>query len=197
MKLPPHQMTLEEALRECDLPCWSVLPTVENKEFYEKAMEALLTRIRMADSRKIAITCSYGVEENGMLAEQLVNVLKRQEEKCQLLKWTPENQHDIVKQIEQYDISNGYLVVDCNSYHTNPEMPLISSKVDITLWNVVLNLSDLKSIDFINYSLKEGLVKKCALVLTDAHIDKKNQVNFGNFDYTPLTGLKAFIASVK
>ncbi len=197
MKLPPHQMTLEEALRECDLPCWSVLPTVDNKEFYKNAMEALLTRVRMSNSKKIAITCSYGFEENGVLAEQLIKTLEQQGEKCQLIRWTPESQNNLAKQIEEYDISNGYLILDCGSYHTNPEMPLVSSKVDITLWNVVLNLSNLKSIDFINYSLKEGLLNKGALVLTNARIDKKNQVNFGNFDYSPPTGFGALLASLK
>ncbi len=197
MKLPPLKMTLEEALQKCDLPCWAVFPSLENQEYYKNAMEALVTRIRMTTSKKIAITCSYGFEENSSLAEQLLKTLEKEGEKCQLIEWTPESQNNLAKQIEQYDVSNGYLIVDCGSYHTNPEMPHISSKVGITLWNIVINVSNLKSVDFINYSLKEGLVKQGALVLTDARIDKKNQVNFGNFDYTPHTGFTALLAYLK
>ncbi len=183
MQLPPHQMTLDEALSECELPCWSVLPTIENRKFYEKAMEALLTRIRMAGAKIIAITCSYGIEEKNQLAGQLIKTLEQQGEKCNFITWTPESQQNITKQIEQFDSSLGYLIIDSGSYHSNPEMPLISSKADITLWNVVLNVSNMKSIDFINFAIKDGLVKKGALVLTDARIDKNNKVNFGNFDY--------------
>ncbi len=197
MKLPPLKMTLEEALQKCDLPCWSVFPTLDNKEFYENAMEALLTRIRMSASKKIAITCSYGFEENSLLAEQLIKTLEQQGEKSNLIKWTPESQNNLAKQIEHYDDSNGYLIIDCGSYHTNPEMPHISSKVDITLWEVVLDVSNLKSVDFINYVIKEGLIKEGALVLTEARIDKKNQVNFGKFDYTPPTFYATLVASLK
>ncbi len=197
MKLPPLKMTLEEALQKCDLSCWSVFPTLDNKEFYNNAMEALLTRIRMSASKKIAITCSYSFEENSSLSEKLIKTLEQQGEKYSFLKWTPESQNNLAKQIEQFDTSNCYLIVDCGSYHTNPEMPHISSKVDITLWNVVLDVSTLKSVDFINYSLKEGLVKQGALVLTEARIDKNNQVNFGKFDYTPPTFYATLVASLK
>ncbi len=197
MKLPPLKMTLEEALQKCDLPCWSVFPTLDNIEFYKNAMEALLTRIRMSGSKRIAITCSYGFEENGSLAEQLIKMLEQQGEKCKFIKWTADSQNNQANQIEQYDASNGYLIVDCGSYHTNPEVPHVSSKVDITLWNVVLNVSDLKSVDFINFALKEGLIKQGALVLTEARIDKKNQVNFGKFDYTPPTFYATLVASLK
>ncbi len=197
MKLPPLKMTLEEALQKCDLPCWAVFPSLENQEYYKSAMEALVTRIRMTTSKKIAITCSYGFEENNSLAEQLLRTLEKEGEKCHLIKWTSESQNNLAKQIEQYDVSNGYLIVDCGSYHTNPEVPHISSMVDITLWNVVLNVSNFKSVEFINYSLNEGLLKNGALVFTDAQIDKMNKVNFGKFDYTPPTGFTALLANLK
>ncbi len=197
LKLPPLKMTLEEAIQKCNLPCWSVFPTLNNREYYKNAMEALLTRIRMSASKKIAITCSYGFEENNLLAEQLIKTLEQQGEKCNFIKWMPRSQNNLAKQIEKFDLSNGYLIIDCGSYHTNPEMPQISQLSDITLWKVIMSVSQLESIDFINYAIKEGIVKKGALVLTDAHIDKKNQVNFGTFDYkTPKFSFARFFSIV-
>ncbi len=183
MKLPPRKMTLEEALQKCNLPCWSVLPKVVRVYYFQIALQALLSRIRMSGSKIIAITCSYKEEEQDILAERLAQLMEQQGEKYQLVKWNPESPQLLSKYIEQYDKSNGYLIADCGSYHSNPEMPLISQLSDVTLWNVVMTVSQLKSIDFINYAIKEGLVKKGALVLTDARIDKNNKVNFGNFDY--------------
>ena len=197
IKLPPREMTLEEALHLCDLPCWSMFPKIEEEDRYEKAMEALLTRLRMAKAKVIAVTCSYAYEENHTLAERLKETLELQGERCSLVKWMPDSQQQLARQIDLHDDSQGYLILDCGSYHSNPEMPLISSKADATLWNVVLRVSTVKTLDFINYSLKEGLVKKGALVLTDAYVDMKNQVNFGNFDNKPLTGLAGLIASIK
>ena len=182
IKLPPRELTLEEALKKCDLPCWGMLPKIKEKELYEKAMEALLARVRMSESKIIAITSSYSFEENYLLADQFTKTLMQMGENCKLVKWNPDSQHNLIQLIEQHDRSAGYLILDCCSYHSNPGMPLISSKVDIVLWNIVLEISTLKSVDFINYSIKEGLVRKGALVLTDALIDKNNQVNFGNFD---------------
>ncbi len=197
MKLPPRQMTLEEALQECELPCWSVMPKVDNKQLYHNALEALLARIRISRAKIIAVTCSYLEEEQGILAEQLDNLLDKQGENHQLLKWSSDDPILLSKCIKNYDKSKGYLIVDCGSYHSNPEMPLISNYVDITLWNVVMNISKLKSIEFINYSIKEGIVKNGALVLTDARIDKNNNVNFGTFDYSSPTGLAALTASIQ
>ncbi len=183
IKLPPHKMTLEEALQKCKLPCWSVLPKAVKEYYFHIALQALLSRIRMSGAKVIAITCSYKEEEQDILADQLAKLMDQQGEKRQLIKWDSESPHLLSNYIEQYDKSNGYLIADCGSYHSNPEMPLISQLSDITLWNVVMTVSQLKSIDFINYAIKEGLVKKGALVLTDARIDKNNKVNFGNFDY--------------
>ncbi len=194
MKLPPHQMTLEEALQECELPCWSVLPKVEKEELYKAALQALLSRIRISGARAIAITCSYSQEEQGSLAENLAQLLEQQGEKVKYVKWSADSEQPLSKQIGPYDKSQGYLIIDAGSYHSNPEMPLISQRVDITLWNVVLKVSRLKSIDFINYALKEGIVKNGALVLSDARIDKDNQVNFGTFDYKAPTGIAALAA---
>ncbi len=183
IKLPPRQLTLEEALRQCELPCWSVIPKTIKVYYFQIALQALMSRIRMSGSKIIAITCSYKEEEHDGLAEKLAKLMEQQGEKHQFIKWNPESPQLLSKYIEQYDKSNGYLIADCGSYHSNPEMPLISQLSDITLWNVVMSVSQLKSIDFINYAIKEGLVKKGALVLTDARIDKNNSVNFGNFDY--------------
>ncbi len=183
LKLPPRKMTLEETLKGCELPCWSVLPKAVRAYYFQIALQALLSRIRMSGSKIIAITCSYKEEEQDVLAERLAQLMEQQGEKNQLVKWNPDSPQLLSKYIEQYDKSNGYLIADCGSYHSNPEMPLISQLSDITLWNVVMSVSQLKSIDFINYAIKEGLVKKGALVLTNASIDKNNKVNFGNFDY--------------
>ncbi len=197
MKLPARQMTLEEALQLCELPCWSLLPNIENREFYSTALLSLFTRIRMSDSKKIAVTCSYSYEQDGTLAEQLVQMMEEQGENCHLLKWCPNSEQKIIKVIEQYDISSGYLIIDAGSYHSNPEMPLISQLVDVTLWNVVMKVSKLKTVEFINYTLKEGLVKRGALVLTNAIVDKNNQVNFGTFDNSAPTGFAALAASIQ
>ncbi len=197
MKLPARQLTLEEALQECELPCWSVMPKVYNKQLYHNALEALLARIRISKAKIIAITCSYKEEEQGILAEQLDNLLDIQGENHQLLKWSSDDPELLSKYIKNYDKTRGYLLIDCGSYHSNPEMPLISNYVDITIWNVVMNISKLKSIEFINYAINEGIVKNGALVLTDARIDKNNNVNFGTFDYSAPTGLAALTASIQ
>ncbi len=183
IKLPPRQLTLEEALRECELPCWSVLPKIIKVNYFNTSLQALLSRIRMSGAKIIAITCSYKEEEQDILAEQLAKLMEIQGEKIKLIRWDPESSQLLSKYIEKYDKNQGYLIVDCKSYHSNPEMPHISQLADITLWNITMNISKLKSIDFINYAIKEGLVKKGALVLTEARIDKNNSVNFGNFDY--------------
>ncbi len=197
LKLPPRQMAIEETLQECELPCWGVLPKSVRITYFHSALQALVSRIRMSASKKIAITCSYGFEEDGLLAEQLVKILEQQGEKCQFVKWTTESQNNIIKQIDMHDSSTDYLILDCGSYHTNPEMPLISSKVDITLWNVNLDISNFKSVDFINYALREGLVKKGALVLGNARVNKNNQVNFGTFDHSTPKGFATFLASIR
>ncbi len=194
MKLPARQLTLEEALQECELPCWSVIPNIDKQECYNAALEALLARIRMVKYKTIAITSSYAEEENIQLSEQLKQLMEYQGEKCELLKWTPQDSQNICKEIESFDKSKGYLIIDACSYHTNPEMPYISNLVDITLWNITMKVSKLKSIYFINYAIKEGIIKEGALVLTDARIDKNNQVNFGTFDYKAPTGLAALAA---
>ncbi len=197
IKLPPRHLTLEEALRECELPCWSVLPKIVKVKYFGTALQALLSRIRMSEAKIIAITCSYKEEEQDIFADQLANLMKHQEEKYQLIKWDPENPHLLSKYIEKYDRSNGYLILDCGSFHSNPEMPHISQLSDVTLWNIVMGISQLKSIDFINYAINEGLVKKGALVLTEARIDKNNSVNFGNFDYqTTKYSLAKFFSKV-
>lgn len=197
LKLPPRKMTLEEALKQCDLPCWSVFPKITQTERYDKAMEALLTRLRMANAKVIAVTCSYAFEESHLLADQLYKKLQQLGKVCHLVTWMTDGQVQLTKEIERYADSDVYLILDCGSYHTNPEMPLISSKADITLWNVLLSVSTLKSLDFINYSLAEGLIKKGALVLSDAYIDKDNQINFGNFDYSSPTGLTGLLERIK
>ncbi len=196
MKLPPRKMTLEEALRECELPCWGVLPKIDKEELYHNALEALVSRIRMSGAKNIAITCSYSKEEQGMLAEELAKLLEQQGENCKYIKWTPDCQQLLSKQIGQYDKSQGYLIIDAASYHTNPEMPLISKQVDVTIWNIVMDISELQSVDFINYAIKEEIVKQGALVLTEARIDKANNVSFGTFDYKEPTGIAALAAAM-
>ncbi len=197
MRLPARQVTMAEALQICELPCWSVLPQEDKDELYQTAMEALLSRIRIAGAKTIAVTCSYSHEEVGNLAEFLAKLLEEQGENVRYIKWSSENNMLLSKQIVKYDKANGYLVINCGSYHSNPEIAYISQLVDITLLNVVMTVSKLKSIDFINYANKEGVIKEGALVLTNASIDKKNQVTFGTFDYTPPTGLAALAASMQ
>lgn len=197
MKLPPQMLTLEEALRKCNLPCLSVIPEIEQQELYERAKEALLARIRMKGAKIIAVTCSYGFEEESTLAGQIAKTLEQQGEHCQLLKWVPENKQHFANIIEHYNVENGYLILDCGSYHSNPEMPLVSSKADLTLWNVMPSVSTLKSVDFINYSLKEGLVKNGALVLSNVHVDENDQISFGKFDTPSTTGLSSLLTKIK
>ncbi len=197
IKLPPRKMTLEEALKKCKLPCWSVLPKVDKVELYQSALEALIARIRMSGSRTIVVTCSYAEEESTDLAENLVRQFQQCGENCMLLTWIPEHSKVCMKQIDLFGESDGFMVIDAGSYHTNPELPLISSKVDITLWSVVMHVSTLKSVDFINYALREHIVKEAALVLTDAKIDKAHQVSFGTFDYSAPTGFAALVANIR
>ncbi len=196
IKLPPRKMTLEEALRECELPCWGVLPKMEKEELYHNALEALVSRIRMSDAKTIAVTCSYSKEEQGMLSEELAKMLEQQGEECKYIKWSHDSQQLFSKQIALYDKPQGYLVIDASSYHTNPEMPLISKQVDVTLWNIVMDVSELQSVDFINYAIEEEIVKKGALVLTESRIDKANNVSFGTFDYKEPTGIAALAAAM-
>ncbi len=197
LKLPPHRMSLQETLQECDLPCWSVLPQKENTELYENALEAIFTRLRMSGAKTIAITCSYAYEEKSDLSVNLAKLIEQQGEKCQLVHYVSEEKEKFTNMIEKFDKSNGYLIIDAGSYHTNPEMPLVSQRVDITLWNVTLKISKFKSVDFINYAIKEKIVKNGALVLTDAQIDKNNKISYGTFDYNAPSWIASLSASIK
>ncbi len=197
MSLPPQEMSLEEALKRCSLPCWSLVPPIDQKEQYQSALEALIARIRMSGSRTIVVTCSYAEEESADLAENLVRLFQQCGENCMLLTWIPEHSKVCMRQIDLFGESDGFMVIDAGSYHTNPELPLISSKVDITLWNVALQVSTMKSVDFINFALKENIVKQGALVVTNACVDKRNTVSYGNFDYASPKGFAALTAALR
>ena len=76
-------------------------------------------------------------------------------------------------------------------------MPLLSREADNTIFCIRAEYSRMASLDFVNYAVKEKLLFKGAVVVTDAIVDSKNAVNFGSFDYIVPSGFAAIRSSIR
>ncbi len=167
LHIPVEKVNLNDVLKECRLPIWSVLPNNNLKpDLYVPALEALLTRIRMSGAKNILLTCGYEEDRN----EQLPNALQ------ELLK------HKNIKDIH---------ISDKGCYHTNPDIPELSYQADATIYCIQAEISQMRSLDFVNYITNEKLIKNGAIVVTNAKTNEKLAINFGAFDFEIPKGFEA------
>ncbi len=173
LQIPVERVSLGDVLKDCKLPVWGVLPNNHDRpKLYRPALEALLTRIRMCGAKKILLTSGYSEDSNGELINKLNELLK--EHKIQDIQIT----------------ENG-------SYHDNPEMPEMSNKADATIYCIRAEVSQMRSLEFINYAISEGLLKNGAIVVTNAKTNENLDINFGAFDYQVPKGFNAVKSRAK
>ncbi len=166
IKIPNEKVTIDDIIKSCDLPLWGLLPNGEKHNSYYKAMESLLTRIKMSGAKQILITSGYEKEGKTFLKNSLMQIL---EDKG-------------VKDIK---------VIEEGSYHENPDIPEISNYTELTIYCIRPNYSLMRSIDFANYAKDEKLLKNGVVVATCADVNDTLPINFGSFDYEAPKGLKA------
>lgn len=172
LQVPVERVSLGDVLKDCKLPVWGVLPNVQKSELYVPAIESLLTRIRMSGAKNILLTGGYQEDSDGTLFNNLQELF---------------NQKDI-KDIH---------VSEVGCYHDNPDMPELSNKADATIYCVQAEYSQMRSLDFINYAISEGLLKNAAIVVTNAKTNEKLPINFGAFDYEVPKGFEAVRSRAK
>ena len=172
LKIPEEKVSLEDVLKDCVLPVWGVLPNEGKERLYHTALEALLTRIRMSGSKRIVLTCGYDEDYTPSLIGNIQSLLKEQD-------------------------ATGIEITEMGNYHNNPKMPELSLQADATLYCVQAGNSQMRSIDFIAYAVKEGLLKNGAVIVTNALTNEHLPINFGAFDYEVPKGLKAVKSRAK
>ncbi len=173
LQIPVERVSLGDVLKDCKLPIWGVLPNSNSKpELYRTALEALLTRIRMSGAKNILLTSGYIEDSDGLLIKDLQEILKQ-------------------KGITDISIN------EAGCYHSNPDMPELSSKANATIYCIQAESSQMRSLDFINYAVNEGLLKNGAIVVTNAKTNEKLAINFGAFDYEVPKGFEAVKSRAK
>ncbi len=183
INLPVEKVSISDVLANANLPCWSILPTINNPVLYHPALEGLLTHIRKNKAHIIAITSGFSNEGSKELSEQLGSLLEEQNESVRNLSWNENQIPSLSKKMISLKNDNSYLIIDAGSYHDNPELPLISDQADITIYCLRYNFSELVSVDFANYVEEEKLISNGAIVVVDAEIDENLRINFATFDY--------------
>ncbi len=173
IQIPIEKVSLGDVLKDCKLPVWGVLPNSQSKpELYHPALEALLTRIRMCGAKNILLTCGYEEDNDGLLTDNL---------------------HALFEEKGISDIQ----VNELGCYHDNPDIPELSLKADATIYCIRADYSQMRSLDFVNYILKEGLLKNGAIVVTNAKTNENLTINFGAFDYEVPRGFDAVKSRAK
>lgn len=165
--IPVKHVSLEDVLKDCILPVWAVLPDFDKRELYEPALESLLTRIRQSGARRLIVTSGYPEEGKTSLCDELNRLLADR------------------------GYVDGLTITDVGDYHSNPELPLLSSKAEATIYCIRAEHSKMRSLDFINYAVKEGILKNGAVVVVQAQTNEDQLINFGAFDYEVPRGFKA------
>lgn len=203
LELPEQNLAVEDVLAKSSIPVWGVLPhngekmSSEQKSRYSSALHALLTRIEMSGSHLLIITSGYEKEGKSHFTHHLAQLIKEQHKHCTVYDWhdTP-NLLDIIRS-HQTRTEDSYTLVDAGSYHDNPDLPLLSREAENTIFCIRAEHSRMASLDFVNYAVKEKLLFKGAVVVTDAIVDSKNAVNFGSFDYIVPSGFAAIRSSIR
>ena len=173
LQIPHEKVSLNDVLKDCPLPIWGILPSRDkNKVHYQTVLESVLTRIKMSGARQLLIACGYEEDRDPYLKEDLQELL---------------NKHGIT------DIS----IADVGDYHSNPKLPEQSHQVDATIYIVRAGESRMRSLDFINYALSDGLLKNGAVIVANAKTNKTLPINFGAFDYEVPGGFGAVKSRAK
>ena len=173
IKIPAEKVHLGDVLKNCPLPIWGILPDKDsNQENYQTALEAVLTRIKMSGSHKLLLARGYEEDCNGHVKDDLLQLLKQK---------------------EITDIT----LTDAGNYHSNPNLPEQSQKADATIYIVCAGVSNMRSLDFIDYAISEGLLKNGAVIVTNAKTNKKLPINFGAFDYEVPNSFEAVKSRIK
>lgn len=172
LRVPYEKVDLSDVLKDCILPIWSVLPSEEKRELYNTALNALVTRIHMSGAKRLLITSGYDNE----IVPNLVT--------------------DLQQAIANRGMKDITLITEGN-YHKNPLLPELSNSADATIYVVRAGYSQMRSIDFIGYAVKEGLLKNGAVIVTEAKTNEALPINFGAFDYEVPKGFDAVKSRAK
>lgn len=173
LQIPYEKVSLSDVLKDCPLPIWGILPNRnKNKEHYQTVLESVLTRIKMSGARQLLIACGYEEDGYPYLKDDLQELF---------------NKHSIT------DIT----ITDAGDYHSNPQLPEQSQQADATIYIVRANESRMRSLDFINYALGDGLLKNGAVIVANAKTNKTLPINFGAFDYEVPGGFGAVKSRAK
>jgi len=172
IQIPHEKIDLSDVLKDCILPIWGVLPAEDKGQLYSTALEAIVTRIHMSGAKKLLVTSGYDDEI------------------------TPNFVTNLQHSIDRRGIEG--LGVTCEgNYHANPLLPELSNQADTTIYLVRAGYSRMRSIDFIGYAVKEGLLKNGAVIVTDASTNETLPINFGAFDYEVPKGFNAVKSRAK
>lgn len=167
LQIPVEKVNLEDVLKDCPLPIWGILPNRDKqKELYQTGLQAVLTRIKLSGAKNILIASGYEEDVDYNIKQDLQDVIDREG-------------------LRDYVINEG------GDYHSNPKLPELSSNVDVTIYTIHAGISRMRSLDFINYALSEGLLKNGAVIVMNAKTNKKLPINFGAFDYEVPKGFGA------
>lgn len=204
LELPEQNLSVEDVLAKCDIPVWGVLPNYEEEsksssvdDHYWTAIHALLTRIEMSGSHLLLVTSGYGKEGKTHFTQHLAQLLSQKNTPCEVFEWhTTPNLLGIIKSRKQ-NSPGTYTLIDAGSFHENPDLPLLSREADATLFCIRAEHSQMASLDFVNYAVKEKLLFGGAVVVTEALTNSQNAVNFGSFDYIVPSGFAAIKSSIR
>ena len=172
LRVPYEKVDLSDVLKDCILPIWGVLPKEDKGDLYSTAIESIVTRIRMSSAKKVLVTSGYENE----IVPNLVTDLE--------LAVANRGMEDVT-------------IITKGNYHDNPLLPELSSSADATIYVVRAGYSQMRSIDFIGYAVKEGLLKNGAVIVTDAKTNETLPINFGAFDYEVPKGFDAVKSRAK
>jgi uncharacterized protein involved in exopolysaccharide biosynthesis len=167
LQVPVEKVNVDDVLKGCPLPIWGILPNRDKQnDLYRIGLQAVLTRIKMSGAKNIIISCGY--EEDGDIRLR----------------------DDLRAIIDEEGVS-GIVLSDEGDYHSNPKLPELSKNADATIYTFRAGKSQMRSLDFINYAVGEGLLTNGAVVVLNAKTNKKLPINFGAFDYDAPKGFGA------
>ncbi len=167
LQIPVEKVNLSDVLKDCPLPIWGILPNRDKQgDLYRIGLQAVLTRIKMSGAKKIVISCGYEEDGDDRLKDDLKTII---DEEC----------------------VSGIVLSDEGNYHSNPKLPELSKNADATIYTISAGNSQMRSLDFINYAIGEGLLTGGAVIVLNAKTNKKLPINFGAFDYEAPKGFGA------
>ncbi len=167
LQIPVEKVNLSDVLKDCPLPIWGILPNRDKQgDLYRIGLQAVLTRIKMSGAKNIVISCGYEEDGDIRMMDDLNAIIEE------------EGLGDIV-------------LSDVGNYHSNPKLPELSKNADATIYTLSAGKSQMRSLDFINYAIGEGLLTRGAVIVLNAKTNKNLPINFGAFDYEGPKGFGA------